>query len=298
MQMKLIRLTSLFLLLNVILASCSGSSPGRTALALATEAPAATEAPTSIEETLTEIPATDQPVATDEQKTATEQPTFAEEQSSPTPELTSTQEPIPTDIPTLVEEPTATEELVIEGPTLNEPAEGFWAVSGPDGQVNTVAPNDWLPTDNFAFQIEFNNEETTEVMDVSGLASPDHNAFMYFMVYADQEITEWNKSLAQERALRILNKMHTNDVGDIEVVDVKSMADGSERLSWSSDACDCSGVIAYKAGPPIAGTVVHRKNLWLFNTFYINSYRNKYIGIFDYAFELLTFPPEESKIDP
>jgi hypothetical protein len=76
------------------------------------------------------------------------------------------------------------------------------------------------------------------------------------------------------------------------------MPDGSERLSWSSQAGNCSGVIAYKAGPPIAGTVIHTKNLWLFHTFVVGLDQNAYTSIFSYAFELLTFPPEESRIEP
>jgi hypothetical protein len=92
--------------------------------------------------------------------------------------------------------------------------------------------------------------------------------------------------------------MFTKGVGDIQIIAVQLMLDGSERLSWSSKACDCSGILAYKAGLPTPGTVVRAKYLWLFNTFSINAYQGPYADIFSYAFELLTFPPDVSLIEP
>ncbi len=299
MHRKLIRISALFWLLNVILASCGGSSPGRTALSLATEAPAATEAPTSIEETLIETLSTDEPAFTKE-------PTSTEDLATLTPELTSTEELIPLETPPVVstlEEPAVTGEPTEENTTATEdpgiePAEGFWAVSDGEGQLVTVSPVDWFPTGN----TEFFNEDWEEVgggFGVSTLVSPDNKAFMCFMAYHNDAITEWHQALAQEKALLILNKLHTKGTEDVRVISVQPMPDGSERLSWSSKVCDCSGIIAYKAGPPIEGTVEYPKNrLWLFDTFYVNSYKNNYIDIFNYAFELLTFPPEISRINP
>jgi hypothetical protein len=276
-------------------------------LALAMELPASTTVPVLEEDSLTLTPGTSEPIATDEQAAATEQPTLTEEalltpepsltevQPSPIVEWTSTEETVVTGeaVPSETEEP-----VVTEDPTIIIPAEGFWAASSPDGQVVTVVPKDWVFTNGIEFQIEF-TEKTNEGMNVSGVISPDNKAFMYFMVYYDYDpaITDWNQFLAQERVLYILNKMHTNGVGDIQVTAIQSMLDGSERLSWSSQAGNCSGVIAYKAGPPIAGVVDHPKKLWLFHTLIVGSDNNNYTGIFNYAFELLTFPPEDSRID-
>jgi len=304
---KSLNLVTLFLLVSIILVSCGGSPalPLRGGQLAATEAPAATEAAAYTEETITVTPPTEGPVVTEERTTATEEPIPTEGMAiteelivTQTPviakQLPASEEPTGTEEPT-VEEPTATELPTAESPTFIYPAEGFWAVNGPDAQVATVSPVDWLETDAYGSPFE---EFSNEGMDVLGLASPDNKAFIYFMVYHDHLISDWSQPLAQERALRILNKMYAKNAGDIKVVSVRLMPDGSERLAWSSKACGCSGMLAYNAGPPKHGTVVTTKNLWFFNAFTINSYENTYAAVFDYAFELLTFPPEESHLVP
>lgn len=176
--------------------------------------------------------------------------------------------------------------------------EGAWLVSSNDGQMATLVPMDWTPMDDFVYQQGFNDEETSESVDFAGWGSPDQTAFMYFMTYEDKEVTEWKLSLTRERILQLLNRMHTYNAGDIEIIGKQSMPGDSERLIWVSEACGCTGVITYTEGPPIGRTVDRPNTLWLFNAFYLNSHEEEHLEVFDYIFEFLTLPPEESRIAP
>jgi hypothetical protein len=314
MKIKLIFLAPFFLTLVVLLVSCAGNQTISTS---PLEFPAAEEPASPAEEDITSIPTADEPVSTQELLPQTSEP-YSEEQApttepAPTEEIVATDDLVPTETPEITDQVFPTEELIeteeladteepveAEDSLSIEPAEGFWAISSHAGQMTTVIPIDWSRPDDFVF-FELNAESfatPNEEIFLQIYASPDEKAFICYLAYSDTTITNWTQTLAQERTLRILNELYTNNANDIEVIAVQSMMDGSERLTWSSKACNCTGVIAYKAGPPIEGTVVHQKYLSLFNTLSINPYASTYVDIFDYALELLTFPPEVSRINP